>query len=202
MASLAELKAAEAAFAELAPQPFHLPLGNLAPALTGLLNGAPREAWLSFGPRERIAGALRGCPLQRLIEPTAGARPYRLLPATPGPSARVLQALGMALGSGNPVVCTLGLAGAANGAFFEAMNGAAQHKAHLVVVVFSESIPADAPIGPQLSADLSRLAAAFGIEHVRVPATETAVSTAVAAACAAPGPHLIEVSLGFSPTQH
>lgn len=192
MSALAE---AEARLHALDPKPFPLPLGPLAPVVEGAFLGFGKRGWVVTGPRERVGAVLRGAPVERLVDAASGARPYRLAPTSGAPGARALHAVGLALGSGEPALCLLGLASAASGGFHEAMNAAAITRAPVVFVVVVQPIAADAPVGTQLAASPSALASAFGITATRVPATVGAVRDAVAAAREAGAPTLIEVTL-------
>ena len=107
------LVAGEQALAALGPTPFHLPLGPLAPAVAGAFTAMPKGEWVVAGPRTRVGVVLRGCPPRRLTDPAQGARPYKLAPESHAPGSRALHAVGLALGSGKPVLCMLGLASAA-----------------------------------------------------------------------------------------
>lgn len=186
---------ADARLNGLGPRPFPLPLGRLAPALSGAVNGFGRRGWLVLGPRERVAATLRGAPVERLIDATAGARPYKLAPCSDAPGSRALHAVGLALATGEPVLCVLGLASAASGALHEALNLAALTQAPVVFVLALHPLGAGAPVGAQLAASTVALAGAFGITALRVPPTEADVSSAVSAAVSSGAPTLIETIL-------
>ena len=192
---LVQLAEADAALQALGPLPYSLPLGRLTPLVAGAFAGMKRSDWAVVGPRERIGAVLRGCPVERLVDPVSGARPYKLAPSTAAPGNRALHAVGLALASGEPVLCILGLASAASGATHEALNAAALTGAPVIFVVGVHPIGDDAPVGRQLAAGPAALAGAFGLHAVSVANTTSAVSAAVSQARAAGKPALIEVNL-------
>ncbi|MCB9781066.1 MAG: hypothetical protein H6742_21025 [Alphaproteobacteria bacterium] len=163
MSELSTLARAEAELAALGPLPFPLPLGPLAPAVAGMVTGMQTGDWLVLGPRERIGAVLRGCPVERLVDPARGARPYKLAPTTGRPGARALHAVGLALGSGRPVLCALGSASIASGALHEALNSAVLTGAPVLFVLLVQQLPDDAPVGRQLAGDVGAIAAAHGV---------------------------------------
>jgi pyruvate dehydrogenase E1 component alpha subunit len=172
---------AEARLHALGPVPFPLPLGKLAPVVAGGFLGMKKGDWIVPGPRERIGAALRGCPPERLVHAHAGARPYKVAPASAAPGSRALHAVGLALADDAPVLCFLGTASAASGAFAEALNVAALTQAPVVFLVTVHALTKDAPVRDPLGATPSALAEAFGIpsERVRGDAAD-AVAAAVA----------------------
>jgi len=199
-AAVNALLQAEARLLALGPRPFPLPLGPLAPVVAGAFSGMGRGDWVVASPRERVGATVRGCPVERLVEPTAGARPYKLAPVSGAPGARALHAVGLALGSGKPVLCFLGLASAATGATWEALNAAVLTGAPVVFLHVAPELRDDAPVGPQLAADLGATAAAFGIPVVSpadatAPAVEAGVAEARAAAADRSGPVLVTLTL-------
>lgn len=198
MSALQQLLAADAALeAALAAGPHphlpHLPLGRLAPVVAGAVAGVSKADWLALGPRERVGAALRGCAVGRLVDPMAGAQPYKVAPAVADPSARLLQAAGLARATGQPVLCLVGLAAA--GALAEALSLAADKRLPLIVVLSALTLPAEAAVAPLIPADPAALAAAVGAGFSRPQATEGAVQQAVSAARAAGGPQLIWVDV-------
>lgn len=194
--ALSQLRAAEAELEAAGPLPFPLPLGGLAPVVAGAFGGMQTSDWVVVGPRERLGAVLRGCPVSRLVDPRAGARPYKLAPVSDAPGSRALHAVGLALGSGGPVLCMLGLASAASGAFHEAMNAAVLTGARVVFLLSTRELGDDAPVGRQLAASPVALAEAHGLWTVSCEASEEAVREAVAAARTAEGPSLVHVRLG------
>jgi TPP-dependent pyruvate/acetoin dehydrogenase alpha subunit len=193
--ALQRLREADAALQALAPLPYPLPVGRLAPLVAGAFGGMGRGDWAVVGPRERVGAALRGCPVERLVDPADGARPYKLAPSTGAPGNRALHAVGLAMVSGEPVLCILGLASAASGAFHEALNAASLTASPVVFVVGVHPLDDQAPVGRQLGASPAALAAAFGLTTKRVENRADAVQGAVAEARASRKPSLVEVNL-------
>ena len=189
------LQEAEVALAALGPRPFPLPLGRLAPVVEGGFTGMSKRNWVVAGPRERIGAILRGCPVERLVDPATGARPYKLAPVSNAPGNRALHAVGLALGTGEPVLCFLGLASAASGALHEALNAAVLTGAPVIFLLTVHPITDDAPISGQLAANPSALAAAHGLQTVQVTADTESVRQAVSDAAASARPTLIEAIL-------
>ena len=147
------------------------------------------------GPRERVGATLRGCAVERLIDPAAGARPYKLAPASGTPGARALHAVGLSVATDARVLCILGDASTAAGAFHEALNAACLMGAKVTFLVVCQPLGEGAPIGTQLATTPARLAAAFDIPVSSVDADQDAVATAVASARDATGPALVQVTL-------
>ena len=189
------LQAADAALSALGPQPFALPLGPLAPAVAGAFSAMSRGDWAFAGPRGRIGAALRGASPARLLDPAAGARPYKLAPISDAPGSRALHAVGAALASKRPTLCLLGPASVASGAFHEALNIGALTGAPAVFVLLLQEITDDAPVSRQLAADPVALASAHGWHTQSANPTEDAVHAAVSAARAAGGPALVCVRI-------
>lgn len=179
MSTLAE---AEATLAKLGPTPFPLPLGPLAPVVEGGFQGMNKSDWIVTGMRERVGAVLRGCPPERLVDGRAGAKPYKLAPASEAPGTRALHAVGLAKASGKPVLCFLGLASAASGDFHEALNAAVLTGAPVIFLVTVHTLTDDAPVGTQLATTPDKLAQAFGLPTTEVKAEAKAVQKAVKAA--------------------
>jgi pyruvate dehydrogenase E1 component alpha subunit len=195
MTATETLLAADTELAGLGPMPFALPLGPLAPVVAGAFRGMSKGDWAFSGPRGRVGAVLRGCTPGRLVDASAGARPYKLAPVSDGPGNRALHAVGAALASGRPTLCLLGAASVASGAFHEALNVAALTGASVVFVVTMQEITDDAPIGRQVVADPAALAAAHGWKTFKPQATEDSVFKAVAKARKARVPALVLVRL-------
>ncbi len=189
------LKAAEAELSSLSSAPHTIPLGPLAPVVEGGFTGMNKTDWIVCGARERIGAVLRGAAVARLADGLAGARPYKVAPVSNAPGNRALHAVGLALGSEKPVLCFLGSASVAAGAFHEALNAAALTQAPVIFLVTLTPITDDAPIGQQLATSPSALAEAFGIASVEAKATTKAVKAAVSKARKANTPTLIQVQL-------
>ena len=174
------LKEAEAAFNALNPVPFPLPLGPWAEIVEGAFLGMQKRDWIIPGPRGRIGATLRGCPPERLIDPQSGAKPYKIAPSSMDPAARAIHAVGIALGSGQPVLVILGMAAEANGALTEAYNLVALTGVVVIFVLIRQELTDDAPISRQSAADPEKLAAAYGLSTITV--SGSAVQKAVAKA--------------------
>lgn len=189
----AALRDADAALA--ASGAFHVPVAGLEPVVAGALAGLERGDWWVPGLRERAGGALRGAPTERLHDPNAGARPYKIAPASPSPALRALYAVGLALGSGRCALAHLGIGSVADGAFTEALNLGALHRAQVILLVAVHPLDGDAPLGPQTAAAPTALALAYGWAVVQVDGTDAdAIAAAVRAARDA-GPTLIAAAL-------
>lgn len=196
LADVAEtLRQAEQALAQLNPKPYPPQLGRQAGVVAGGFEGMSRRDWVVAGPRERLGAVLRGCPVERLVDPQAGARPFKLAPVSVAPGNRALHAVGLALGAGGPVLCFLGLASAASGSFHEALNIAALTGAPVIFLVSVASLGEDAPVSTQLASTPATLAHAHGLHIARVPALREQVRDAVSAARGRGGPCLIEALL-------
>ncbi len=198
-ADLARLQEADVALASADGAALPLPLGDLAPVVAGALAGLGRGDWWVPGLRERAGAVLRDVPLARLAHPDAGARPYKVAPASPA-ADRALWAVGLALAhpEGTTLV-HLGIGAAADGAWHEALNLAATLRPSVIFLVAVDALGDGAPLPAQLAATPAALAAAHGIAHTTTPdADPEAVRAAVAAARAARGPHVIAVPLSRS----
>ena len=186
---------AEAELAGLKPIPYPLPLGPLAPIVEGGFKGMKKTDWVVTGMRERIGAVLRGCSPERLVNAYAGARPYKLAPVSDAPGTRALHAVGLALGSGSPVLCFLGSASTASGSFHEALNAASLTHAPVIFLVSVMPLGDDAPVGPQLATSPAKLAEAFDMKVVEVSPTTKDVQSAVSKARKSGQPSLIQVLL-------
>tara|TARA_Y100001978_G_C23541347_1_gene359891 strand:+ start:59 stop:655 length:597 start_codon:yes stop_codon:yes gene_type:complete len=189
------LNEAEATLAGLKPEPYSLPLGPLAPVVEGGFKGMKKTDWVVTGLRERVGAVLRGCSPERLVNGYAGARPYKIAPVSDAPGTRALHAVGLALGSGAPVLCFLGSASSASGSFHEALNAARLTNAPVIFLVSVMPLGDDAPVGPQLSTSPAKLAAAFDISVTEVKPKAKDVQAAVSKARKSGNPSLIQVLL-------
>jgi TPP-dependent pyruvate/acetoin dehydrogenase alpha subunit len=185
------LLAADTELAGLGPAPFPLPLGPLAPVVAGAFRAMSKGDWAFCGPRGRVGAVLRGCTPARLVDPKAGARPYKLAPTSDAPGNRALHAVGSAIATGRPTLCILGAASVASGAFHEALNVATITGAPVVFVVVMQEITDDAPIGRQLVADPIALARAHGWQTHTPQPNEDSVYQAVTEAREARAPSLV-----------
>ncbi len=179
---MSTLVEAEARLAELSPKPFPLPLGPMAPVVEGGFSGMNKGDWVVGGMRERVGAVLRGCPTERLVDGRAGAKPYKVAPASEAPGTRALHAVGLAKASNKPVLCFLGMASAASGDFYEALNAAVLTQAPVIFLVTVQSLGDDAPVGAQLATTPAQIAEAFGLPSSEVKAETKAVAKAVKAA--------------------
>jgi pyruvate dehydrogenase E1 component alpha subunit len=142
-----------------------------------------------------VALALRGCSAERLVDPRAGARPYKLAPNSGAPGNRALHAVGLALAGRQPVLCLLGDASGANGAFYEALNLASLTRAPVVFVLLEHGLGAGAPVGPQRAGEALALAGALGLSARAAAPELEALREAVSAAMALGAPALIHSRL-------
>ena len=190
-----QLKAAEAELASIASAVHAIPLGPLAPVVEGGFSAMKKTEWIVCGPRERIGAVLRGANVARLADGNAGARPYKIAPTSDAPGSRALHAVGLAAGTRKPVLCFLGSASFASGAFHEALNAAAITQAPVIFLVALTPITDDAPVGQQLTATPAALAQAFGINAAKTAPTAAEVKAAVAHARTTEQPALIQATL-------
>jgi TPP-dependent pyruvate/acetoin dehydrogenase alpha subunit len=195
-----DLQQAEIELAALGSTAFAIPLGRWAPAIEAAFTAMDSRDWIVPGARARIGAALRGCSPQRLVDPQTGARPYKMAPSSMDPAVRALHAVGIALAVDGPVLCVLGQAAAANGAFYEAMNTAALTGAKAIFLVMHQELAEDAPIGQQSAASPASAAAAMGIGSKQIdlgngPDAAKAVHKAVQRARELALPFLIQINL-------
>jgi TPP-dependent pyruvate/acetoin dehydrogenase alpha subunit len=194
--ALAVVRAADTALQALSPTPFPLPIGELAPVVAGAVSALQKGDWWIPSMRERVGAVLRGAPVERLVDGTAGARPFKVAPPGTSPALRALTAVGLAHGSGGTALVHLGVGSASDGALHEALNLAALLRPNVIFVVSVHPLGGDAPLGPQLAVSVAELARAFGIPSTAVDGTDpAAVNAAVTAARAAGGPHLVQAQL-------
>jgi len=193
--ALSAVRSADAELAEAGLGPFPLPMGALAPVVAGTVSALQASDWWLPGLRERAGAVLREVPVDRLTAGDHGAKPYGVAPSGASPALRALYAVGMATAE-RPAVVHLGIGSASDGALHEALNLAALLAAPVLFVVAVQPLSGDAPLGPQLAAKPTALAAGFGIATTEVDGSDvTAVHSAVKAARRAGGPHLIEAQL-------
>jgi TPP-dependent pyruvate/acetoin dehydrogenase alpha subunit len=192
-----QIKMADAALQAADPSPFPLPAVGLEAIIAGGFLGIEKTDWVFPGLRERVGGVLRNCPLERLVDGHAGARPYRIAPVSTSASTRLLQACGVAMADANTVLCFVGQGAAATGAFYEALNMAGLHQLNLIILAHSRDLNAEgSPLAPQVAQGLLSKAESFGFDTAKVSGSDfTAIQKAVANARKARGPHLIEAVL-------
>jgi pyruvate dehydrogenase E1 component alpha subunit len=193
-AAVDRLRDADAELAALSPKPFHLPIHGFEPILAGAVLGIRRTDWWVPGLRERVGAVLRDVPVDRLVDGTRGARPYRVAPPTTAPALRALTAVGLAVAHPESAVLVhLGLGSASDGAFHEALNLAALRNVKVIFLLATAARGPDAPVGPQLAAEPVKWAQSFGIPATIVDGRSSrAVFEAVLAARARGGPQFIE----------
>lgn len=192
------LHAAEAALSAICSPQNSIPLGPMAPVVEGGFSGMKKTDWVVCGSRERIGAVLRGATPERLVNGNAGARPYKVAPVSDAPGNRALHAVGLALGAKTPVLCFLGSASTASGAFHEALNAAVLTGAPVIFLVAITPIKDDAPVGRQTAAYPLDLAKSHGLAVTEVPAKASDIKTAVSKARKAATPTLIQVQLELS----
>jgi len=202
--AIQQVKAADQALQASDPIPFPLPAAGLEAVIAGGFLGIEKTDWVFPGLRERVGAVLRNCPVERLVDGHAGARPYRIAPVSTAPSTRLLQACGVAMGLAEDdsseqghVLCFVGQGAASTGAFYEALNLAGLHQLNLIILAHRRDLSAEeSPLAPQVSGDLASKAEAFGLQSTQVDGTNSAaVKKAVTAARKQGGPHLIEALL-------
>ncbi len=194
--AIGRLREADQALASQDPAPFPLPIAGLEAVVAGSVTALGASDWWVPGLRERVGAVLRDVPIERLVDGTAGAKPYKVAPPTPSPALRALHAVGIAIASGKTTLVHLGIGSVADGAFHEALNLAAMQRPPIIFVVAVHPLTGDAPVGGQLATEPAQLAATFGLDiHAVDGGDAAAVHEAVAAAKAAGGPHLIQADL-------
>ena len=181
------------------PLPFPLPVDGIESLVAGGFSGIEKTDWVFPGLRERVGAVLRSCPVERLVDGHAGARPYRVAPVSTSASTRLLQACGVAMAhdSEDAVLCFVGQGAAATGPFYEGLNLAALHQLNVIVLVHRRDLSApESPLSPQVAGSLAAKAQSFGIASSTVDGSDfDAVKNAVASARKSGGPHLIEALL-------
>jgi len=93
------------------------------------------------------------------------------------------------------VLCILGSASAASGAFHEALNAAALTQAPVIFLLATTPITDDAPVGQQIAGSPIQIAEAHGLTCTEAKSTAKAIKSAVAKARKANKPTLIHVQL-------
>lgn len=181
------------------PLPFPLPVDGIESLVAGGFSGIEKTDWVFPGLRERVGAVLRSCPVERLVDGHAGARPYRVAPVSTSASTRLLQACGVAMAQDaeDAVLCFVGQGAAATGPFYEGLNLAALHQLNVIVLVHRRDLSApESPLSPQVAGSLAAKAQSFGIASSTVDGSDfDAVKNAVASARKSGGPHLIEALL-------
>jgi len=158
-----------------------------------------RTDWIFAGLRERVGVVLRGCPIERIENGFAGAKPYRLAPISTSPAARMLHACGMSMAKGDDshVLCFIGQGSSATGEFHEALNLATLHNLNVVFLAHSWDLSSpESPLAKQTASSIAALSKAYGIKGVTVNGSDVAAITkAVSSARKSGGPQLIEAQI-------
>ncbi|MED5371318.1 MAG: thiamine pyrophosphate-dependent enzyme [Myxococcota bacterium] len=176
------------------------PVQGLEAVIVGGFSGMSSKDWIVPGLRERAGAVLRGCSVERLQAPHAGARPYRIAPVSADPAARMLHACGLAMAMRDQdlsVLCFVGQGSASYGAFHEAMNMAVLHRLPVVFLAHHWDLDdPESPLSPQVAGSMQGLALAHGLRpHSVDGGLVTEVLSAVAEARAHSGPSFIEARL-------
>ena len=191
------LRTADAQLNRLEPQPFPVPCTGLEAVIAGAVLALGRGDWWVPGLRERVGGVLRNAPVERLVDASRGAAPYKIAPATASPSLRALYAVGLAEGCPDRTTLVhLGVGSTSDGAFHEALNLAALRRPNVVFLIAIHPLEGEAPLGPQIGADLLTLGTSFALPVHTVDGNDVhAVHTAVTTAKSATGPQIILATL-------
>lgn len=195
--AVAALRDAERDLAALDPYPMPVPSDGLEAVIVGSVAALGHTDWWVPGLRERVGAVGRGVSVDRLVDATAGARPYKVAPVSPSPADRALYAVGLAMADRDRAsLVHLGIGSMADGAVHEAFNLAGLHTPTVIFVVAVHPLDGDAPLARQLATTPSALAALFGLNTTTVDGSDpAAVRSAVEKALQTRGPHLIEATL-------
>ena len=194
--AIERVRRADEALASMQPAPAPLPVRGLEAVVAGAVTALDSGDWWVPGLRERAGAVLRGAPVERLVDGTVGARPYKVAPPGTSTVARALTAVGLAHATGQATLVHLGTGSTADGSFHEALNLAAALDAPVVFLVAVHPLQGAAPLPRQLHASPAKLAEAFGLAASVVDGNDAnAVHDAVTAAKAALRPSLIEATL-------
>ena len=121
--------------------------------------------WIFTGQRALAGAIIRDCSPDRLVESRVGAKPYKILPSSEHAGHRALHAVGFAHQSSETVLCILGQAALANGAFFSACNLLQLQPANVIFIIIEQELSTEAPIVRQSEYPLQSLASTFGIAY-------------------------------------
>ncbi len=169
-----------------ASQPAAAGVRGVEALVEGVVAAVSKRVWLFPGRRERGAAILRGADPERI----AAARPYKVVPPGASPSARAMQAVGVAL-AGEPALCFLGTGSLGYGAAQEALQLAAGHKAPVVFVL---SWYTDGPFAAPLAVEPAAYASALGMKMASASGADAA-SVKAAVASVGAGPALVVVTM-------
>jgi TPP-dependent pyruvate/acetoin dehydrogenase alpha subunit len=169
-----------------AAQPVSAGTRGVEDLVAGAVAGVSKRVWLFPGRRERGAAILRGADAERID----AARPWKVVPPGASPSARALQAVGVAVG-GEAALCFLGTGSLGYGAAQEALQLAAAHRAPVVFVL---SWYTDGPFAAPLAVEPGAFAQALGLQVARASGADAgSVQAAVAAVGAGPAMVVVEM---------
>ena len=191
---MTSLLSLEQQYLALHPKPYAVPLGKLAPILEACTLAMSKRDWIVTGPRGRVVAMLRGCSAERLASSGDGLHSYKISPSSLNPANRALHAVGLALSSQRPVLCFLGQASTANGAYYEALNIAALKNTPVLFVVLAQDL-SDVPMSPQTSSTAHQLASAMTLHSEMLTAEPETVRSAVDRFRTDPKPTLLEIQL-------
>ena len=115
---------------------------GLEALIAGATLGVSKRTWILPGRREAGAALLRGASVDALHT----ARPYRVIPAGPSPSARAGQAVGIGM-AGESALCFLGTGSVAYGTLAEVIGNLTQG-VQFVVSWYDKPGPFALPVSP------------------------------------------------------
>lgn len=189
-ADLARVREADASLAQEG-RPVPLALGSRLGQVVGVLRGASEQDWWLPSLRDRAGAVLRGTPVERLLDGSVGARPYRVVPPGGAPALRALWAVGLARSGEGAAIVHLGPGSVSDGAFMEALELAVRYAARVVFVVDQPDL-SSAPVPAPCVLDLRLLAASAGVPLVVASSDDPeAIAQATSAARQRSGPTLL-----------
>ena len=191
---MTSLLSLEAQYLALHPKPYAVPLGKLAPILEACTLAMSKRDWIVTGPRGRVAAMLRGCSAERLVSAADGLHSYKIAPSSLNPANRALHAVGLAMSSQRPVLCFLGQASAANGAYYEALNVAALNNVPVLFVLIVQDLT-HVPMSSQTSSAANQVASAMNLHAEVLVGSSEIVRAAVERFRTDPKPTLLEIQL-------
>jgi TPP-dependent pyruvate/acetoin dehydrogenase alpha subunit len=191
MTSFIEL---EKQYLELSPKPYAVPLGDLGPIIEKCTLAMSKRDWLVTGPRGKAAALLRGCSAERLVDLKEGVASYKIAPSSLSPANRALHAVGLAISSKRPVLCLLGLASAANGSYYEALNISVLKKAPVIFVLIVQDLE-NVPMSAQVAGSPAKVASALGLDTTTVSSKDTSLQEKIAALRETHKPTLLVIQL-------
>ena len=152
-----------------------LPMGKWLPWIEAALScwdnphqPSSGKNWVFLSPRYRAAATLRGATVERIVDPSQGARPYKVAPTSFHPAHRALHAVGLSIATKRPALVILGQAALANGSLHEAFNILTLHKAAVCFLLLEEQLTDQAPIGTQFGGNIETLCKAYGLDYTGI----------------------------------